>query len=195
MLGVILCGGLSSRMGTDKGLLKLDTDTWAQSAFSKMAALDIPVVLSVNELQVAHYSIPFDAGILITDDPSLDLKGPLGGVLSIHKMYPVEDLFVLACDMPFMEVDTLQQLADTYNDNKAPYDAFIFTNDNEPEPLCAIYKSTGLANTLQLYEANELKKYSMKSMLDHLDTFSIPIPEQQKKFFRNINSHAALNGL
>ena len=195
MLGVTLCGGQSSRMGTDKGLLKLDTDTWAQSAFKKIAALDIPVVLSVNELQVDHYSIAFDAAILITDNQSLDLRGPLGGVLSIHKMYPMEDLFILACDMPFMESDSLQQLADIYNDNKDFYDAFVFMNDNQPEPLCAIYKANGLANTLRLFEANELKKHSMKSMLDHLDTFSIPIPEEQKKRFLNINSHAALNGL
>jgi molybdopterin-guanine dinucleotide biosynthesis protein A len=36
MLGIILCGGQSLRMGRDKGLLKLEAKTWAQTAIDKM---------------------------------------------------------------------------------------------------------------------------------------------------------------
>jgi molybdopterin-guanine dinucleotide biosynthesis protein A len=182
-------------MGTDKGSLTFENDTWAQSAFNKLASLNIPVVLSVNELQLQSYPALFDVSLLIADDPSIGIKGPLGGVLNIHKRYNEEDLFILACDMPFMEIDILQQLLELYLEHQDHYDAFVFTNGNEPEPLCAIYTAGGLEQTLQLYHTNELKKHSMKFMLDHLDTFSLPIPEDQKKCFLNVNSHAALNGL
>ncbi len=37
IVGVVICGGQSSRMGSDKGLLKLEAKTWAQTAIDKMA--------------------------------------------------------------------------------------------------------------------------------------------------------------
>ena len=194
MTGVILCGGQSTRMGADKGLLTMQAETWAQSATAKMRALGFAVVLSVNPAQLQDYSLIFEPSILITDNASLDIRGPICGVLSIHKMYPAADLFVLACDMPFMEINILEQLIELYEKNKN-YDAFIFSNNNEREPLCGIYTAKGLAHTLQLYEHNQLQKHSMKFMLDHLDTLLTPLKDEEKKYFRNINSHAALNGL
>jgi len=35
----------------------------------------------------------------------------------------------------------------------------------------------------------------MKFMLEHLSAFHIPITENNKKYFRNFNAHAELNGL
>ena len=194
MLGVILSGGQSTRMGTDKGLLKLASTTWAQLAADKLKALQIPVVLSVNGAQVSEYSTVFDASILITDDPLLNIYGPLRGVLSIHKLYPGEDLFVLACDMPLIEISILQQLVKQYAKNK-DFDAFIFSNDNRPEPVCGIYTSKGLANILQQFEKRQLTKHSMKFMLEQLNTLVTPLQEDQKRFFINVNSPASLNGL
>ena len=54
MLAIILCGGRSSRMGTDKGLLKLEETTWVQSAAEKMKQLNLPVYISVNQDQVSE---------------------------------------------------------------------------------------------------------------------------------------------
>ena len=56
MLGIILCGGQSSRMGSDKGLLKLEAKTWAQTAIDKMTVLNIPVKISVNNQQYSEYA-------------------------------------------------------------------------------------------------------------------------------------------
>ena len=51
LIGVVLCGGKSSRMGSDKGLLKLNDKTWAELAVKKMEQLRIPVYVSINETQ------------------------------------------------------------------------------------------------------------------------------------------------
>lgn len=194
MIGIILCGGQSSRMGSDKGLLKLEANTWAQTAIDKMSALDIPIKISVNSKQYRDYEAVFPAADLITDDLTLSLKGPLLGVLSSHLKFPQEDLFVLACDMPLMEPSVLKTLYTVYQ-QETSFTAYVFTNEGEPEPLCGIYKAKGLSIILDMLVAGRLSKYSMKFMLEHLDMMSIPATDEQKKFFRNFNAHAELNGL
>jgi molybdenum cofactor guanylyltransferase len=194
MLGVILCGGQSSRMGRDKGLLKLEANTWAQTAIDKMTTLNIPVKISVNNTQYPGYAAVLPANDLITDDATLQLSGPLLGVLSSHLKYPHEDLFILACDMPLMEPSLLQKLF-IQCQQEPSFKAYVFTNEGEPEPLCGIYKSKGLSIVLGMFFSGKLNKHSMKFMLDHLDTMKIPATTDQKKFFRNFNAHAELNGL
>ena len=194
MLGVVLCGGQSTRMGSDKGLLKLEAKTWAQTAIDKMAVLNIPVKISVNNNQYPEYSTVFSSDNLIADNASLPLRGPLQGVLSSHLQYPPEDLFILACDMPMMEPFLLKELHDQYNQHPAS-DAYIFTNEGEPEPLCGIYSAKGLSIILTMLRSGQLSKHSMKFMLDHLSVHSIAVKDDQKKYFRNFNAHAELNGL
>lgn len=206
MLGVILCGGQSLRMGSDKGLLKTplppkggnmlthEAKTWAQTAIDKMAVLNIPVKISVNNDQYVDYATIFSANDLIKDDESLRLKGPLLGVLSSHIQYPSEDLFAFACDMPLMEPSLLKELYIQYQQQPSA-DAYIFTNDEEPEPLCAIYAAKGLSLILGMLRDGQLSKHSMKFMLDHLAINTIAISNEQKNCFRNFNAHAELNGM
>jgi len=194
MLGVVLCGGQSTRMGSDKGLLKLHANTWAQTAIDKISSIQLPVVISVNKNQHEAYSLVLPNDMLITDNDSLQIHGPLSGVLSVHLKNPQEDLLILACDMPLMEPDLIKELLDVYKTNIL-VDAFVYTNDGEPEPLLGIYKAKGLAHIYQLYITNQLSRHSMKYMLEHITPLLIPLPGDKKKSFRNFNAHAELNGL
>lgn len=194
MQGLVMCGGQSTRMGTDKGLIKTQVETWAQTAVEKIAALHLPVLLSVNQFQYPGYSTIFKEHQLVCDNPKLNVKGPLAGLLSVHLQYPSDDLFVLACDMPLMESSVLISLQNSYHKNPDK-DAYIFANNGEPEPLCAIYTAKGLAHIMQLVTHNNLTRFSMKYILENLHVLSTPLEEEQKKCFRNFNSHAELNGL
>jgi len=181
-------------MGSDKGLLNLEAKTWAQASIDKFEALQIPAKLSINNDQLPVYTPAFSSADLVVDDPSLPVRGPLLGVLSCHLKYPAEDLFILACDMPLMEVPLLHELYALYQQQSSA-SAFVFTNDDEPEPLCGIYRASGLTFILELLQSRRLAKHSMKNMLDQLEVMSIALPDDQKKSFRNFNSHAELNGL
>ena len=194
MIGLVLCGGNSTRMGSDKGLLKLEAKTWAQTAIDKFGELGIPVVLSVNNLQYEGYQSIFTTDQMVKDNEVLNFHAPLSGVLSAHIQHPDKDIFALACDMPLMESSIMKKLLEQYQ-NIPGSDAYVFTNGDEPEPLCAIYKAKGLASILSLYHTNGLQKYSMKFMLDHLTVHATPLKEEEKKAFRNFNAHAELNGL
>jgi molybdopterin-guanine dinucleotide biosynthesis protein A len=194
MLGVVLCGGQSTRMGTDKGLIKASPGTWAENAAQKLSALHLPVVFSVNSDQHDMYRASLPTATFVPDDPSLSMKGPLLGVLSIHLHNPDEDLFILACDMPLMENFLLKELSETYSRNRSK-DAFVFATKGEPEPLCGIYTARTLALFLTLYNEARLNRYSMKYLLEQADVYMIPAPVEYEKYFTNVNTHAVLNGL
>ncbi|MGF2410986.1 molybdenum cofactor guanylyltransferase [Ferruginibacter sp.] len=194
MLGIILCGGQSSRMGSDKGLLMHEAKTWAQTALEKLSVLNIPIRLSVNEMQQSEYEKVFTPELLIVDNPALSIKGPLLGVLSAHLQNPAKDLFLLACDLPLMEPNLLKELFALHKQSKK-YDVYIFTNDREPEPLCGIYTSKALKKIIALQQDNKLIRHSMKFILNHLVVCQITLQENQKVYFRNFNAHADVNGL
>jgi len=194
MLGIILCGGQSSRMGSDKGLLLVNEKTWAQTAVEKLASLGLAVKLSLNNNQYPAYQSEFSSVELIVDDASLHFKGPLLGVISCHLKYPSEDLFILACDMPLMELALLNELYYEYQ-RQTTAGAFVFTNNGEWEPLCGIYTASALAHILSLLQSGQLIKFSMKNVLDHLNVKSIALRSDQKTAFRNYNSRSESNGL
>lgn len=193
MTGIILCGGLSSRMGSDKGLLRTEAANWATDAARKLQDLGILVKASINTLQENSYAHGLQGVELITDNTTLPVKGPLLGLLSAHIANPTEDLFVLACDMPLIETFLLKELYTLYQKQEA--DAFLFTNEGEAEPLCAIYTSAALQKIMTMLRKGKLKKFSMKFALDHLQLATLPLKEEQKKYFQNFNAHADLNGL
>jgi molybdopterin-guanine dinucleotide biosynthesis protein A len=83
LLGIVLCGGQSSRMGTDKALIKTHNQTWLDKSISLLLTLNIEVVLSVNSRQYPFYENTFSSIIIINDDKDIDVKGPLLGLLSV----------------------------------------------------------------------------------------------------------------
>jgi len=195
MRGVILCGGQSTRMGTDKGMLMLQSRSWAQVAAAKMEVLGLPVSVSVNELQYAAYAGVFAAQQLVKDDPAIDVRGPLLGILSVHQQYPADDLFVLACDMPLMEPAVMQSLLSYYLQQHQHPDACVFTNQNAYQPLCGIYSVNGLLAIQQLQTNGRLVKHSMKFVLENIHTLPLVMAPDQPKYFSNFNTQDALDGL
>ena len=194
MLGIILCGGQSLRMGADKGLLTHDDKVWALLAGDKLRKLDIPVAFSVNPIQQQAYAAHLEKEKLIVDQADLDIRGPLLGVLSAHLSHEAEDLFLLACDLVLMESSTLQMLLHIYK-TEASFDVYIFTKDNEQEPLCGIYTSQGLRKVMSTLHTTGLEKHSMKFVLSKLRVCEIVLDEKDYRSFINFNSHSQINGL
>jgi molybdenum cofactor guanylyltransferase len=186
MQGIVLCGGESTRMGSDKGLLRLHEKYWAQIAAEKLSALNIPVKISVNDGQVAAYKNIFSVTDFITDDNRLLIKGPLLGLMSCHLALPEKDFFVLACDILNIEATFLSSLYKKYQQQN--FDAYTGYNNNEAEPLCGIYTAQGLKKIFHLYTTEKLYRCSMKFILEQLNVCRIDLSEEEKLFFKNFNS-------
>ena len=98
LLGVVLAGGKSSRMGRNKALL----DYRGRSLLEHQMDLLAPVCARV----VVSGTVEGFEGI--PDDSAH--QGPLGGILSVAKRFPDWALLLIPVDMPCLESTDLQQL-------------------------------------------------------------------------------------
>ena len=183
MTGVILCGGNSSRMGSDKGLLLQGDKHWVQHAGTLLAGCGLNYVLSVAPHNLDAYKQFFPDQHLISDADAVPAGGPLKGILSVHLILPSEDLLLLAVDMPAMKPFFLQRLL--AEAMAKDVDCVLFRNGEQLEPLCAWYAAKGLSRIWQLLEQGIIHRYSMHHVLDHLKTKIIPIADDPA--FRNYN--------
>ena len=184
MKGIVLCGGQSTRMGKDKGLLLKDQQAWAELAYDKLKSLVIDVFVSANNEQSAAYSKLFSR--LLIDEASLTVKGPLLGLLTAHNKFPDQDLLVMACDMLDVNLKLLDELIKTHHTD--PHEACVFLVDGKPQPLCGIYSAKGLHKIFNLYQQGDLQRFSMMNVLNLLDTNYIPAAPDQWIYFNNYNS-------
>ncbi len=88
------------------------------------------------------------AGLPQIHDTFLGL-GPLGGILSALRAHPGTAFLVVACDLPFLDAETLRALR-SGRDPLRVATAFAGPQNGLPEPLCAIYEPRAYARGLQL---------------------------------------------
>ena len=181
--GLVLCGGESRRMGRDKGTLAIGKHTWAEHAAGKLHTLDIPVAISVNEVQLSTYQRIFDKEMLVLDQ--VDAKGPLAGLLSTHQKFPDDDLLVLACDMTEMDVQTLQVVKDCAITFPG-FEYYCYVNKGFMEPLCALYTAEVLKHLLLALQSSSLPGFSLHHIIKQGHYKGIPVANHRK--FNNHNT-------
>ncbi|MES2828067.1 MAG: molybdenum cofactor guanylyltransferase [Bacteroidota bacterium] len=194
MIGLVLSGGRSMRMGADKGLLLHDGNAWAEVARKKLNAIFPVVLISVNADHYERYQALFEEKILVKDHYEIAVQGPLLGILSAHTQNPEEDFLVIACDLLMMESLLIEKLVNLYS-HQPGYEAYIFTHEQGDEPLCSIYTGKALSRIYQLYQQNPNLKNGLKYMLNQLDVLKIPLEESKVKYFTNFNDQETLNNL
>jgi len=183
LLGVVLCGGESRRMGHDKGLLPVGDTIWALSVAGKLAPFGIPVIFSINDRQWDSYSAYISPDHLVTD--TVDVKGPLKGLLSVHKKLPGRNLLLLACDMPDLDESTIRKMITAYREED-PYDFFVYQDQGFAQPFCGIYTSHGLEKEYALALHHDLPDFSLQAMLNNANTRRLTIDHIEA--FRNYNT-------
>ncbi|WP_160830148.1 molybdenum cofactor guanylyltransferase [Saccharibacter sp. 17.LH.SD] len=138
LYGLVLAGGMSSRMGRDKATLVYQGQAQLQRA---MACLEPYVEKAFVSIRESQRSEPSRASYeQIIDEEGI--KGPAAGLLAAYKAFPHANWLVLACDLPLLRDKTLRDLChqwhDSFEPSRAPI-AYRSTYNGLPEPLCAIW--------------------------------------------------------
>jgi molybdopterin-guanine dinucleotide biosynthesis protein A len=179
--GLVLAGGLSQRMQTDKGRLRYGASGREQRevAAGLLAEVCQDVFVSCRAEQAAE----LPAGLQPLPDTFLGL-GPLGGILSAFRHDPNAAWLVLACDLPFLTAAVLRQLV--AGRQPARLATAFQSPDNEfPEPLITIFEPRAYPELLRFLGLG----YSCpRKMLINSDVQVLPTPGGEA--LRNVNTPA-----
>jgi len=136
--GLVLSGGKSTRMGTDKGLIAYHGIPQRDYLYQLLENSCDKTFMSIRKEQEAEISSTFNT---IVDEDIF--KGPFNGILSAHKKYPNVAWLILACDLPLIDENSLRELIEA---RKGSADATAFAQKENPlpEPLCAIWEPQAL---------------------------------------------------
>lgn len=179
--GVILAGGASSRMGKNKALLKIGDLFLIERVYASIAALFHDVILVTNTPDIYEF---------ISCRKVPDIYPGAGSIAGLHaglSASSTERIFVVACDMPFLNADFIRFLCQ----NVEECDAVVpLDRSGRPEPLHALYAKSAL---IAMQQAIELGDKSIIKLLGRLTTRivlndlfrSIPGAEDS---FRNLNT-------
>lgn len=153
---IILSGGKSSRMGTNKALLKFHEKTNIERIKDELKHV-------------------FDDIILVTNDPEtyqfLNIKtvtdqypgsGPLAGIHAGLEASVYEENFVVACDMPFVSAELAESLVKALKH----HDAVVPVIEGRQHPLFAAYQKRAAREAKSCIEEGTLR---MKHLLDRLN--------------------------
>jgi molybdopterin-guanine dinucleotide biosynthesis protein A len=134
LTGFVLTGGKSSRMGTDKALLRLpDGETLLEHAVAVLS----PVASEVRLIGSHEKYLNFALASAIVEDIFPD-RGPLGGIHAALMSTNTELNLILAVDTPAVSVALLEYLIA----RSEASDALVVVPevDGRRQPLCAVYR-------------------------------------------------------
>lgn len=140
---ILLAGGSSSRMGTEKGLVLLNGKPLIEYALETLQSVFDKIIISSNSEVFNGYGLP------VVNDEYPDC-GPLSGIFSGMKTMNTQYAFVLSYDMPFIKPELIRMILD-YRHN---YKIVLPVYQDFPVPVCAIYHQS----ILPQMESNLLTK-------------------------------------
>ncbi len=177
----ILAGGKSTRMGTDKALLRLEGKSLVVRQVELLhAAFDS--VLVVTNSDATRQAL---AGVRTVSDLLAD-QGPIGGLHAALKAATTEWTFVVGCDMPFVSLDLARHLYEL----REGYDLVAPLSEELIETMHTLY-SERCVEAIERQIARGQRK--LIRFFDDLRVLRVPVGvsrrfDENLRMFMNVNT-------
>ncbi len=175
MTGIILAGGKSSRMGTDKGLLTFKNLPLVQYCINALTPFAATIMIITANKAYDKFNVPCYADLY----PD---AGPLGGIHTGLHYSTTEANFVLSCDTPFITGTIIQKIQDLYQDAKS---ITTIVSNEKLMPTIGMYpKSLSPSLTKEIKKGNlKLTDYVLNQQYQ-----ALKLTGQESEMLVNINT-------
>ncbi|MCB4798105.1 molybdenum cofactor guanylyltransferase [Neotamlana laminarinivorans] len=180
--GIVLAGGKSSRMGTDKGFLKIDGKHFVEYSIEALKPLTTQVLIVSDNVDYNIFNCE-----RIPD--TIKNSGPVSGIYSGLTASKTKWNLILSCDIPLIKTEILQKLLNEIPDN---FDAVLTKSNNKLMPLIGLYKKS-CSNTFKNALENNEKRLQM--VLKSLKTKQIVLKNNEQQTTTNINTPNELKAI
>jgi len=191
ILGVVMAGGTSRRMGFDKRRLEFEGQTLVERSGAVLAPVCDEVVVSIQP------DSDWESGSFRAIRDRRTRCGPLAGLEATLEEGAGggSSVFLLACDLPHVGTDVVRHVLVCARD-RGDCAAVVPSIEGRRQPLCALYRSSALAAVSRQLESGER---SMRALLDVISVLGVELSEELPFFrtdlFRNLNRPADLAGV
>jgi molybdopterin-guanine dinucleotide biosynthesis protein A len=183
LTGLVVCGGKSSRMGTDKSKIIYHGEQQRYYLYKMLQAFCAGVYISCNEEQATYMSPGYE---FITDDEAYADIGPAASLLSAVKKFPGKNWLVIACDYPFIYTENVARFVNTLKD-KTEVAAFYNPPKKVYEPLLGYYSAKAIEQMIHILKGENysLQHYlkivnANKHVADALEIKNINTPDEMR---------------
>jgi len=149
----ILCGGKSSRMGFDKCRIKQNGRLLLDIIIEKLSEAFEEVILITNNKNRFYYKNVFE--------DEYKECGPAGGIYTALLNSKSKHLFVMACDMPFLNLQYIYYMNSILE--KSKYDCILTQKGNWVEPLYSFYSKDMISLFKKSLEDGKYKLFDIIS--------------------------------
>jgi molybdopterin-guanine dinucleotide biosynthesis protein A len=130
MDALILAGGENRRIPFIKAFLQIEGRSIIESNVELLKGVFDRVIISTNDPEIYFY-----LDVLLVGD-IIEERGPMTGILSALNLPGVAEVFVTACDMPFINGILTRYIRDRW---EIGWEALMPVFDGKPQPLFGIY--------------------------------------------------------
>ncbi|MBU6480564.1 MAG: molybdenum cofactor guanylyltransferase [Nitrospirae bacterium] len=184
--GVLLAGGKSRRMGEDKRYLVVGEQTLLERGLAVLRSIFQEVLVVI-----AQDSPPLDVDARVERDMVPDC-GSLGGLYTGLMQATTPYVFVVACDMPFLDPAVIAQ----FTNRRATADIVMGKLGARLHPMHALYGKRCLPVVEQMILARELKIQEMVShaslRVRYVTDADLLTIDPSGRSFHNVNTPAEL---
>ena len=176
--GILLAGGMSQRMGMEKGKIKIGPTYLYQYALGVLEEVCDEILISTCKESIFH-----ENHRMVCDE--IQGIGPMGGIYTCLKQSSTELNVVLSYDMPLVNKELITHLIEESYTHEVVVPAL---QKNRPEPLCGVYRK----ETAIIFEnLISQKKFAVHNALAQVNSKIILIHDQMSfwnpNIFLNIN--------
>jgi molybdopterin-guanine dinucleotide biosynthesis protein A len=174
--GIILAGGQSTRIGTDKAFIQINHKTLLEKAIDICEPICAEILISSDNKEHEKF------GHRIIPDEFKNC-GPLSGIYSCLKKSNTEWNFVISVDAAFVEPQFIPYLINEIDD----FDAIVPFHNKGKEPLIALYHKNGLTVMQKHLKSGNFKMHNLLNTLNTKFVDSQTWVERFPEIFRNLN--------